>query len=318
MIKRGNRANILFFTALIIISLLSTLGLKEVLAQDISLSITPPITELMIMPGKETTQRYLLENSGNETIIKVYLATLSPSDEFGNIEINKDLKLYEFANVTSWFTLLEPQIKIGGSFLLPRGATKEIVLQISTPEDAPEGDYYFTLLFETDTEGVMGGKTLGAKATIASNILLTVSKSGRPEKDAEIAEFSAPIIVDSLGQLVYKTRIKNTGSAFFQPEGKIRVNPIFGNEEILTLAPQNILAASTRQIPCTADETLIRCSLRNRVLFGLYKADLKFKIEDEGETFTKSAYTVAFPFTIITGVIGALIVFKLIKKMTKR
>ena len=278
-------------------------------AQDISLSITPPILEVMIQPGKEITQNYLISNNGNETPLKISIVPFSPSDEYGNVEL-EDITNYNDINILNWFKIGGTPLDENQKIFIPRGGNQEIILTISPPLDAPEGDYYLTLLFETDSSSLIGGRTTQTQAQIGSNILFTVSKDGNPRKDAEITLFSAPKIIDSLGQIIYTVKIKNTGSAFFKPIGKINISHLFGSEETLTIAPQNILASSIREIPCTKEEELIRCSLTKKVLFGIYRGNLKFQLDDGSESYESYTTTIAFPFSIS---VAFLIVFIIIR-----
>ena len=280
-------------------------------AQDISLAITPPILEVMIQPGKEITQNYLISNNGSETPLKISIVPFSPSDEYGNVKF-ADLTNYNDINLLNWFKIGGMPLDENQKLFLPRGGNQEIILTISPPSDAPEGDYYLTLLFATDSSGIIGGQATHTQAQIGANILLTVSQDGNPRKDAQITLFSAPKIIDSLGQIVYIVKIKNTGSAFFKPIGKININHLFGSEETLTLAPQNILASSIREIPCTKDEQLIRCSLTKKVLFGIYTGNLKFQLDDSKESFEASTTTIAFPFSIVAALIIVFIITRTI------
>ena len=76
-------------------------------------------------------------------------------------------------------------------------------MSISPPPDAPQGDYYLTLLFETDVNALVGGQGLVNQAKIGTNILLTVSKDGMPKKESTIVEFVAPRVIDSLMQVFW-------------------------------------------------------------------------------------------------------------------
>ena len=287
-------------------------------AQSISLSLTPSLTELVIMPGKEFTQRYLLTNQGQDTVIKVSIAPFIQDDEVGNVQLQKDLLTYDPANIKDWFIFSKPKIAPGGSFFLPRGSTSEIIVSISPPPDAPHGDYYLTLLFETDVNALVGGQGLVNQAKIGTNILLTVSKDGMPKKESTIVEFVAPRVIDSLMPLVYKVKIRNSGTAFFKPKGTISVSQTLNEIFTLPLAPFNILAGTTRQIPCMNEEKLVACQVPQKMLLGLYRANLKYNIEDTDLSYQKTTYTLAFPFLILFSLIASLTVLSLIKKKVKR
>ena len=60
---------ILFFTVLIMP--------RDVKGQSIALSVSPPILELMIQPGKNVNQEFSLTNLGEDTFIRINIAELS-------------------------------------------------------------------------------------------------------------------------------------------------------------------------------------------------------------------------------------------------
>jgi hypothetical protein len=291
--------------------------IKTTRAQDISLSISPPIFELMIQPGKEYSFVYTLSNNGMETPLKIKIVPFSPDDEYGNIKF-ENISIYSDIDLESWFKIGGTPLDENQKLFLPRGASQQVVLTISPPAYAPEGDYYLTILFETDSSAFIGGQGALSNAQIGSNILLTVSKDGNPKKNAEVVVFSAPKIIDSLAQLSYIVKVKNTGSAFFKPIGKINISSLFGNDDSLTLAPQNILSSSTREIPCTKDEQLIRCTLSKRILFGIYNAKLNFTLDESDQIYNAQAITIAFPFSITAAFIIIFIIFKLILTKLKK
>jgi len=290
---------------------------KSTLAQDISLGVSPPILEVMIKPGKEINQKYLISNSGRETPLLLKIVPFSPQDAYGNVKF-EDMSVYENIDLLSWFKIGDSPISNNARIFLPRGGNQEITLNINPPENAPQGDYYLTLLFETDLSNTIGKQGSSSNAQIGTNILLTISKDGNPKKDAEVSEFSAPKIIDSLGTITYTLNIKNIGNAFFKPVGDITVNPSFGSDEKLTIAPLNILASSVREIPCTQDEQLVRCTLPKKVFFGIYHAKLKFTLDDGSQSYEASTLTFAFPFSIAIAFVVVLILIKIITSTLKR
>jgi len=286
---------------------------SSVKAQPISLGITPPLNEVMIMPGKEVTQTYTLTNNGSETIVSVDIVPFLPGDSYGNPDLQEFLPGYPLEKVKSWIIIEDPKINWGGKFLLPRGGSKDITIKIAPPEGAPEGDYYLTMLFKTSTQGLVGKDALGARAEIGTNILMTVSNDGNPEKSAQVEEFNAPMIVDSLGTLSYFIKIANTGSAFFKPVGEITVKPLFASPTSIDVAPLNILSSSERVIPCIEDGSLFECKIPKKVLLGIYQADLTFQTDGEGKTYEATTTTIAFPFIITLGILISYLVIKLIQ-----
>jgi len=308
------KTKLFFFVLLLTVILDSLFFIPPALAQSLSLSISPPILEVMIMPGKQVSQTFTIANNGQDGYAKFTLAQFFPKDEYGNISVDDAIDLTGSPLYAGWF-YFEPKVFIGG------GKTEDITLKISPPETAPEKDYYFTFFYELDDEGLtIGGDSSGntTKAKVGANILLSVSKDGLPAKKAGQISLEAPKIIDSLQGLTYKLRVGNGGQFLFKPIGSIEIAPFFGKKEILNLAPVNIVSSSARIVPCLSGEALIECKIDKKVLLGIYKAKVSFTADENGREYSAEAATIAFPFSIIfaatTIILGYLTIKKLIKK----
>ena len=283
---------------------------KTIFAQELSLSISPPIVEVMIMPGKQTEQTFSIINEGMDGYASVKVVPFVPSDEEGNINVIDNPNISDLAKYENWFTLTSPSLKFGDKFFLRQGEKKNIKLRISPPADAQERDYYFTLLYEVNNQGT----TL----KIGANLLISVSKDGKPYKKARVVEFSAPRLIDSLAKLSYTLRIENTGQYFFKPTGTISIEPLFGKKEKIKIAPVNIISSTTRNVPCIKEEELIQCTYDKRVLLGFYKATASFTTDAEGKEYVAQTTTIALPFTIVFAITSLFLAYFLIQKRYKK
>src|SRR3989338_11077445 len=83
---------------ILLIALASLFQPKLVSAQSLALSVSPPLVEIMIQPGKETNQTVRLTNLGDDTYLKdniaVYengrLRDLSDSDRLPCLELTSE------------------------------------------------------------------------------------------------------------------------------------------------------------------------------------------------------------------------------------
>lgn len=296
-------------------------ALGEANAQDLSLSISPPIVEVMIMPGKKTQQTFSIINEGTDGYASVRIVPFTPQDEEGNVNVIDNPNFSNIAAYENWFTLLSPSAKFGDKFFLRQGEKKDIKLAISPPVEAKEKDYYFTLLYGMEPGDLtqLGGYSGNiSKAKIGANLLISVSKDGQPYKKARIVEFSAPKLIDSLSKLSYTLRIENTGQFFFKPTGRITVNPLFGKKEVLEIAPVNIVSSTIRNVPCILEEELIKCEYDKKVLLGVYKANVSFTADNESREYSAQTTTVALPFTIVFAITSVFLVFFLVRNITNK
>jgi hypothetical protein len=287
-------------------------------AQTLSLSLYPPLLEVMIQPGKTITQVYKLTNQGEvDLAMASKVISFEPADELGNINLVSSSEL----PISSWFSFQNADLALGDKFLLKAGQEQEVVLKIKIPEKAREDDYYLALLFETLPEVLMGNQSATqAQAKIGANVLITVSQSGKPIKKAEIVEFSLQSsvfglpIIDSFDKPQFKLRVKNTGQAFFKPVGKIETTGWLGQKFSLDLLPENVLLNSSRQIRCQVNEEPGLCQLTNtRFLLGPYQAKVEFGLDEvAADYFTETTFLV-LPWKLFLGTLTAVFSLILIK-----
>jgi len=281
---------------------------KATFAQELSLSIAPPITEIAVQPGKSFTQTFSVRNDGSPVTVIAKIFPFVPLDNQGHAELIEDpASVSAFAG---WF-LVDP-----APVSLTTGGSHDYYIKVSPPVSTEEKDYYFTLIIETQNDNNLGVDASQSQARIGANILLTVSKDGNPQKKASIVEFSAPILIDSFTGLTYKILVGNSGYSFFKPVGKITIDQIFGSTTSLNLAPLNVLVGGNRNISCIEGENIIPCKLPGKFAIGIYRANLSFTVDGMGASIEKQIYTVAFPFSIVIALAVLIFIFRIIKKQS--
>ena len=270
---------------------------KNVIAQTISLSVTPPIVEVMIAPGKSIKQTFTISNDGGNTLITPKIVYFTPSDNAGNVDLSED-------QAPEWIKYDKTP------FSLNTGQKHDFKISIEPPADAEEIDHFLTLVFENDVPTDILGQTSTLFTTqIGSNILLTISKDGNPKKSASIIKFSAPKVIDStFGEIKYQIEVKNSGNSFWKPNGKIIIDG--EPNQSLKLAPQNILSGYSRKLMCIKDEVLTECLSVNKKIIGIVKSSLEFQLDEDSKIYKAETTTYSFPFAGIAIIIFLLTSFK--------
>ncbi len=294
-LRKLTKKNISVFVIIFSYFILRTLYFANAVnAQAISLSVSPPLFELTIKPGKEINQIYTLTNNGGDVTLIPDLVYFSPTDTNGNIELTKD-------KAPEWIKYSKDPIKLKG------GDKIDFNVLISPPENTEEVDHFLTLFFESDAPAdILEQNATLYQTQIGTNILVTISKDGNPKKSAEIIDFSAPKIIDSVfGKINYKILIKNNGNSFWKPIGKIKTT-----DETLKLAPQNILSGTSRTIKCVNYEDLKECGLQNKFRIGKITSSIEFRLDDEALVYKKDITTFAFPYSLLGLIIMLLTLFK--------
>jgi len=297
------------------------LNTKIVHAQSLSLSLWPPLLEVMIQPGRSVTQVYKLTNSSDHELqITPQIFPFKPQGENGEIKIKFPTKKIKDArgglkddkgDTNEKFFSFESGEQFNQAFYLPIGKEREIILEISIPKSSPENDYYYTLLFSTGSAiGENKQTSSGSITQIGTNILLTVSQNGKPRLLGRILEFSTPKIIDSFSPVDLTVRLENWSKTFWKPFGKIRLIGILKQKEEINLYEQNILADSSRKLDIP--------EIKPKLPIGPFKASLEFSLNENGEQKLSSETTFWYlPYKAIVVIVIFLVIGFFIRWISK-
>ena len=309
------------YLTLLILLLVFEISVNKVSAQELNISVTPPITEVLMVPGKQIVQSYKLTNNSDSKIISVNIVPFLPDIENPEeIVLNEKEGLAQSNTFRGWFSIEKPKVNFGEKFNLEGNSEQEIRIKISVPKNAILKDYYFTVLFSIEKSNTLVSEnSLQTMAQIGSNILITASEKENPYKAAKTILFSSPFIIDSLQKINFKTIIENTGRAFTKPIGKITIeNLITKNTEVINLSPLNILSSYSREVYCIKSEEIVPCETSPKILLGLYKSTLSYNLDNEGQIYQEESFTFAFPFSLIISILVIIIIYKIIVSKTKK
>ena len=318
------RKNIIFIIFIIFITFINPI----VSAQQVSLSLSPPLLEVFIKPGKSIMVAYSLENSGDPTIIEAEVVSFEPRDNLGQVSLKSTLE------GPVRFYLDNADLQLNQSFFLKTGDKQQLLLRIRVPDGAPEGDYYYSLLAHTvpppTLEGVASSR---AKATIASNILITVTESGIVEVKPKISLFEVLSrfklkllgkrvnVIDSFDKIPLILMVENKGNNLIKPEGTILLRGNFGETSKHEIISKNILAQSQRLIEATPSATINdgRSSLVFSGFFvGLYHLSANITFGENSPTIFASSSFFAFPFKLLAGfIVVVTLTIYVIKKFSR-
>lgn len=243
---------------IIIIYYLFIIHLNKVQAQQISLSISPPLLEMIIKPGKSVVVAYTLKNFSDPVIINTKVLPIKPIDNLGHIEVLNELE------GPVRFSLDNSEINLDQPFFLKSGQSQQLLLRIRIPEEAPEGDYYYSFFSQTQAPPTKEGETSSRmRASIGANILITISNSEQVEVKGRIglfdllSRFKLKIfnniinIVESSDKIPIVLKVENQGKNLIKPHGLIELRGNFGEKADYEILPNNILANSQRLLVAT-------------------------------------------------------------------
>ncbi len=318
-----------FLITLTLNFILLTFNLSEANAQKVSLAISPPIVELVVKPGKSVLIAYKLDNYGDPVILKSKILPFEAKDNFGNVKIKP-----EFDGPVR-FDLDNSEIQLEQSFFLKSSGSQQLLLRIRVPEGAPEGDYYYTFLAETQPPPAQEGISTGrAKASIGSNILITVTNDGNLDLKGKISLFDVLAKVkfrlfgntynffESTDKIPVVLVVSNNGKNMIKPQGEIKLVGNFGEKANFDIFPQNILSQSQRQLVATPSASFSYTKpvtlLLSGFFVGQYKLSTSLNFGTGTPILSASTTFIALPLKFMAALIIAIfIIIVIIKKTSK-
>lgn len=278
----------------------------------VALGIYPPLFEISADPPAVVVAKISIVNqSENPQTLNILFRSFRPSpagngqieyvsDKFGGPDplILQKIKVYDEDSEISKVDLAPLE-------------SKGLKLQINLEAGAPHGDYYFSVIFLSDSKSP-DGSGAGTPAGIATNVILSVGKKG-PVK-GEIEQFKAPFLLGA-GPVPFTLLLKNTGEQYIVPSGRITINNMFGGQVgRIDILPQYILARSQRyiidsqQLPPKGKTAALAAKYNSehnvmiwpeKFLFGVYTAHLFVKLSSTGPVFQTSLIFIAFPVYLV-------------------
>lgn len=283
-------------------------GARVAAAQSLALSISPPLLEVMIKPGKSITQVYKLTNNGEPTIVTIKLV------ELGANGIKEDTDFLP----DKWISILSNDLVFDKPFLLGRDKTAEFLLKVNPPAGSSEQDYYRALVFTTTPQAPIDTTMTSFVQNLVSPVLITVTASGATNKVAQITKFDLPVFIDSFDTLVTDIEVKNTGKTYFRPIGKIALTGPVGRGSF-DLIPQVLMSDQTKKLatehppPQNEDDKTLYLP---GFYIGKYQLSVNFSLDESKTTVSKVKTFYAVPWK--AGLVLLTVLIVVLWKKSKR
>ncbi len=291
----------------------------KVHAESYNLSVSPPLLRVHILPGKAITQVYTIGNSdiADQTLV-ASIVPFSQADDNGNPVLNPQTT----APWLGYFSLANSEIKLNEPFTIRAGATEQLVLSLTVPPDASLGEIYATLMISTYTNSIdqnLEGTAL--KATIGSNLLITISSEAYPDTVLKIIDFNPTegsflkigniYFADSITAMKFSALVSNEGKFTADTKGVFRVtkgtdNPVF----LDGILPLNVISKSQRILVNTNGAPFEFTPTLSQI--GNHQISLEIKTENSNATSTIEVFF--FPLKLSLGLLLTIIIISLIVK----
>lgn len=291
-------------------------------AQKSGLSITPPLSEIMLKPGKSITQAFTIKNEGTVDLqVTPTIADFSPDGSTGIPIVLPDNTSFPFAKLENL------DKKLGVPFALAAGQSQQLVLRVNIPATEPEHDYYKTFLFKTEPLGLtqLDGAHTVSQAYVGVHLLISVSNSGLDLGKLSIDQLSTLPIVDMFSSINLRVFAKNTGNTYTKAHGEIKITNMLGQVvKIFPFLPENVLAGSMRELHGSAqdpDDTKSAIATpfeyRPLFLFGPYEILGTIRGEAQESSVEKKTTVWALPISPLLVILLTWLGFKIARRMQK-
>lgn len=287
----------------------------SVYAQQVTLSMDPPIVQAKIKPGKAILVAYTVENKGDPTTLRFIIRSFSPVGQEGSLTVDDQLE------GPVQFNLENTDVSLEKPFFFASKEKRQAVVRIQVPPGIPDGDYYYMIMAETVPAFSLSGQSTGiASAAIGSPLLITVTDSGITEIKANISELSfrpdytitvgnkTVRIVDNSKDVPITCSIRNMGKNLIQPNGTI-TDRSGTNKKEYSVIPQNILSNSQRIIKVIQDDSTQTNStvILSHLTIGYHTVISQITFGDNNTVLFKEVSFLALPIRLMILFCGVLI-----------
>jgi hypothetical protein len=293
-----------FFPSLIIVStmLASILSPLTSLAADdgkVGLAISPPTFELAANPGDTLSNKIRVDNVTEEVLnVTVDKRNFTASGEEGQAELTDEDTPYAMAK---WITVSPSSVDI------PPKGSQTFEYSVNVPANAEPGGHFGSIVFKTKARALQSASGIKIGQEIGSLIFLRVA--GEIREGGAIETFKPHNSFYEYGPITFDSRVSNSGSVHFKPEGNITIANMFGQKvATLPLDGHNVLPGTIRKF--SSDWS-------SKYLFGKYTATLSVKYGDKGQILTATSTFIAFPYKLV-GIIVIVLIILLVITMKRR
>ena len=219
-------------------------------AQSVSLSISPPVVEILLAPNKKVSQVFTLKTQGENLAITPELHLATPSDSDGHMMIDPKPLTPNSLPLTAIIT--SPTIHDLQSTIY------NITFEAANTDVSQ--DVYLALVFRASPPSTiydlrstitspLARQSLGVGGAISSLILITITPAGVIPIDLSLKNWDLPFFHDSYLPLTLTPELTNNTSVMIRPQGDFTViSPTGKTIFSLPLYPNLVLGHSSRNI----------------------------------------------------------------------
>lgn len=272
------------------------------LAQELSLVVSPPRTDLQIKPG-ETQQKTIKVTNTSETEL---ILSAVPIDFIVTDNAGTPIKVTTTASgrflASPWFTLETSEL------VVPPKDTAQLTVVITAPQDALPGGHYAGIFFEPKER--RGEKRTVSYTTTQVGSLFALNVAGDVNYDAVIKDFSVKNYLSEFGPIDFTLVLENQSDTHISPESSIVITDMLGRKvEPIKLDSVNIFPFTSRTLHARWDQVWG---------LGKYIATVTVTYGPTGAVTSRDIPFYIIPYRLIAAVMVVLLVMLAIGISIKR
>lgn len=222
--------------------LISDFGLAtHIGAAEMSLAVSPPVTEILLAPNTPVQQTIFLKTNGADLTVMPELHRVTPSDDFGHVTVDPaTINLSDLPFVVSSDPPLDTPITTQGDL--------ELTLTFQALSSVAPTDSYLALVFRTVTPSP-APEQLDLTGSISALIFTSLAPSETTDINLELLQFDLPLLHDPTLPLTLSPVLHNQTSSMIRTRGSLTITSSGGS--VLTkleLYPHLILGDASRQL----------------------------------------------------------------------
>ncbi|MFH2019597.1 MAG: hypothetical protein ABII80_03230 [bacterium] len=225
---------------------------KPVSAQSVSLSITPPVVEILLSPNKKIIQAFTIKNQAESGQFVANLHLVTPIDSEGHVSVSPTP--LDPSSTPLLLSLQNADLTFNTPFAIKAGESQQLVISISGSNTDVPLDTYFALVVSSAPSNI-NSELSSTIPGISSLLLVTLTPDGNLPVSLELTDFDPPAVHDSSLPLTLHPLLHNKTSTMIRTEGKFEVISPRGETLLsLPLYPHLTLGSSSRLLQSTVDD----------------------------------------------------------------
>lgn len=206
-------------------------------AATTTLSLTPPVVEIILTPGKQLTQTFTLKHGDQlDSPFVPELHLVKPRGDSGHVDIDLDP-----INQNSLPITIDFSSKIQGT----DSTTYTLTFEAASVENPT--DVYLTVLFRQHQESSSADSTI-TLPSISALIFVTIEPSEFTPVDLRITDFDLPLYHDSWTTFTPTPKLANNAAVMIRPTGTYEIMSPSGKIIFSVPLYQNLILANSSRL----------------------------------------------------------------------